>query len=485
MVKAAASLSRAVRPAVLGYYLSRLALMLAALTAIPLLATLLLGEPGLASDLAISIGLLLLPGLPGQRLPAPRTIQVNEALAVVAMTFLLAPVFLLPAFMGQGLSLADALFEAISAFTTTGLSTVAQAQDFSPGFLLLRAWLQWCGGLGFAVFSVALVLGHQSGARRLAGLDTPEGLPWSAMSYARQVLMAYVVLTLVAVALLAVSLGGVLQALIHALAAISTGGFSGYNGSLAGMPSASAPCITVLVSLAGAMPLVLYYRIAKAGHGRLSGDPEWWVFPLVVVLLALLLATALRFDDGMEWSAALYHGSLLGTSAQTTSGFSSMPPAELGDSASLLLILAMLTGGCVGSTAGGMKLLRLLILGKLIIHILRLTSMPTHAVTTMKLGGRNLQAEEIQRALGIILLFMIVVLLSWLIMVGCGVPTMAALFEVVSATGTVGLSAGVVSHELAGGLKLLLCLDMLFGRLEILALLVLLYPPTWLGRRAT
>ncbi|MGD1983701.1 MAG: potassium transporter TrkG, partial [Chromatiaceae bacterium] len=83
----------------------------------------------------------------------------------------------------------------------------------------------------------------------------------------------------------------------------------------------------------------------------------------------------------------------------------------------------------------------------------------------------------------VILLFVLTVVLSWIIMVASGEDVLDALFEVVSAVGTVGLSTGIASHDLATGLKILLCLDMLFGRLEVLALLVLLYPPTWLGRR--
>lgn len=485
MVKAAASLSHAVRGAVLSYYLGRLCLVLALLTTVPFAAALLLGEGDLAGDLAVAIGLLVSLWLPTRHGSAPRRLQGNEALAIVALIFLLAPLFFLPAFAGQGLSLTDAIFESVSAFTTTGLSTVARIREASPGFLLLRAWMQWCGGLGFAVFSIALVLGHESGARRLAGLENPENLSSSAMAYARQVLAAYLALTLVAAALLTASLGDSFQAILHALAAVSTGGFSGYEDSLAGMPSVSAPVITILASISGALPLILYYRIASRYPGGLAGDPEWWIFPLVIVVAGLVLAGALHFNDGMSWRAALYHGALLGASAQTTAGFSTLPIADLGNSAKLLLIIAMLSGGCVGSTAGGIKLLRLLILGKLVAYILRRTSLPTHAVTAMRLGGRTLQADEIQRALVIIVLFMLTIVCSWLIMVAGGQPAMPALFEVVSATGTVGLSAGVVSQGLPDAAKLLLCLDMLLGRLEILAFLVLLYPRTWIGRRAT
>lgn len=483
MDRAAASLSYAVRPRVLRYYLSRLALVLGGLTLVPLVAALAFGELRLAVNLALTVAVLGLLWVPGRRTAPPRRLQVNEALATVALTFVLAPLLMAWPFIGEGLSAEDALFESVSAITTTGLSTLVSVHDHSPGLLLMRAWMQWYGGLGIAVFSVALVLGHLSGARRLTGLDSQDELPASARTYARQVLTAYLLLTLVAVTALWLSLGDGLQALLHALAAISTGGFSGYDLSLAGMPSVVAPYLTIGIALLGALPLVLYYQVVRRRRWELAGDPEWWTLPLVVCLVASLLALALRLDSGMSWSDALYHGGLLGASAQTTAGFSTLPVTQLGDTAKLLLIVAMLSGGSVGSTAGGIKLLRLLILAKLVAFTLRRTTMPGHAVAAVRLGGRNLEAEEMQRALLVILLFVLTVLLSWLIMVAGGQPTLDALFEVVSATGTVGLSAGVTSPDLATGLKLLLCVDMLLGRLEIIALLVLLYPPTWWGRR--
>jgi trk system potassium uptake protein TrkH len=483
MEPSAKILSYAVRPAVLRYYLSRLALVLAGLTLVPFLAALMFGEVRLAGSLAISVALLVLLWLPGRRTSAPRRLQVNEALATVALTFVLTPLSMVPPFAGQGMSLEDAVFESVSAITTTGLSTIAEVHDYSPALLLLRAWMQWYGGLGIAVFSLALVFGHLAGARRLVGLDRQEDLHASTRTYARQVLLAYLVLTLLALLALWLSLGDGLQALLHALAAVSTGGFSGYDQSLADMPSRIAPYLTIGTALLGALPLLLYYQIVSRRSWRLAGDPEWWALPLTVALVALLLVLVLHAEDGMNWSDALHHGVLLGASAQTTAGFSTLPVGELGDSAKLLLIMAMLGGGSVGSTAGGIKLLRLLILAKLVSLILRRTAMPRHAVTTMRLGGRTLETEEIQRALVVILLFILTVVLSWAIMVASGQPVVDALFEVVSAVGTVGLSSGIVSHDLATGLKLLLCLDMLLGRLEIVALLVLIYPPTWLGRR--
>ena len=109
--------------------------------------------------------------------------------------------------------------------------------------------------------------------------------------------------------------------------------------------------------------------------------------------------------------------------------------------------------------------------------------MPPHAVADAHLGGRRLEAADIERTMLVLGLFTATILVSWLIFVGQGFAALDALFEVVSAVSTVGLSSGISGPELAPTLKLLLCTDMLLGRLEILALLVLLYPRTWIGRR--
>ncbi|WP_240761491.1 potassium transporter TrkG [Nitrosococcus wardiae] len=174
---------------------------------------------------------------------------------------------------------------------------------------------------------------------------------------------------------------------------------------------------------------------------------------------------------------------LLGFSALTTAGFSNLEVADLDPASKLLLMGMMSVGGGIGSTAGGIKILRLLIFLRLVQLLIQRTALPPQAVHKPRLAGRILQEEEIQQILLLIMLFGLVVVFSWLGFVLLGEPSLNALFEVVSATGTVGLSTGITGPGLHPFLKLLLCIDMLLGRLEIIALLVLCYPRTWIGRR--
>lgn len=142
----------------------------------------------------------------------------------------------------------------------------------------------------------------------------------------------------------------------------------------------------------------------------------------------------------------------------------------------------MVTGAGVGSTAGGVKLLRVLILIRVLqLAILRVQA-PRHAVSSPALGGRHLDSHQIEHALLLLLLFPLVILISWLPFLAAGYAPLDALVEVVSATATVGLSTGITGPGLEPPLKALLTLDMLAGRVEIIALLVLVYPGTWYKR---
>ena len=146
--------------------------------------------------------------------------------------------------------------------------------------------------------------------------------------------------------------------------------------------------------------------------------------------------------------------------------------------------MSMFIGGGIGSTTGGIKILRLLILLRLFQILLQRTTISSHAVSEARLGGKLLESDDIQRALLLIFLFLLVILFSWFAFLMFGYPAMDALFEVVSAIGTVGLSTGITGEDLPQVLKALLCIDMLVGRVEIVALLVVLYPATWFGKRA-
>jgi trk system potassium uptake protein TrkH len=240
----------------------------------------------------------------------------------------------------------------------------------------------------------------------------------------------------------------------------------------------------MLVAFLSAISLHLYWRTThtdwRAGLKILVTDVELRAFFLTCLLTGGTL-TLLGWLHGT--SAPWYNGMMTGISAQTTTGFAIAEIAGIDHASKVVMILSMLIGGSVGSSAGGFKILRLLILLRLFQLMLRRTTMPVHAVAEPYLGDQRIGADETNRALQLILLFLILIIVSWIPFVLLGYDPLDALFEVVSASGTVGLSSGIAGPDLEPALKGVLCLDMLAGRVEIVALLVVLYPRTWFGRR--
>lgn len=457
--------------------LGQLSLILAVLLAVPTLVAALAGDAPLAWRLLLAaLAPALALGLSAQgRQPEDRSLRTNEALMVAALAFILAAVLLTYPFMAAGLSLADAWFEAVSAVTTTGLSTIMHPEGKSDAFLFARAWGQWFGGLGMVILSLALSFGRVADMPRLAATTWEEEDPSRGIrAHARGMLVVYLLLTLTGIGLASACGLAPFPALIHVLAAVSTGGFGALSDSLASLGRPAQFALLTVAAL-GALPLHLYLRAWYLGQAEFWRDPE------LRALLAAILVTA----GLLWWLTALSPADALlqGLSAQTTTGFSTLDLAGLEPAGKLVLILSMALGGGVGSTAGGVKLLRLLIFLRLLQLALWRAQLPRHAVADPTLGGRRLEPAQIEHALLLILLYLLLVLGSWLPFLVAGYPALDALFEVVSATATVGLSTGITGPDLEPGLKLVLGLDMLAGRVEILALLVLLYPGSWYKQR--
>jgi trk system potassium uptake protein TrkH len=481
--KQATELRYAVRFRVVLKYFGQLCLVLAALTLVPLVMSVIFGDSRLSLRYGIVIGGLGALGGCLARLRAPTRVQPNEGMMLVALMFLFTPLVMAYPMTGFGLSFLDAFFEAVSAVTTTGLSTQATLVGVPAAFLFSRAWMQWYGGLGIVVLSLALVMQPGLLAKGLAANESePDELVGSTKAHTRRVLKVYGALTVIGIGGSLLVGMGLFDAVLHTFAAVSTGGFAPRDDSLATFSWPAQAWITLLC-FAGAIPLTLYHRIFWQKR-RVAVDMfQLLAAAAAVAVVTLLLVASMRVRGGLPWAQALHQAPLLAVSAQSTAGFSSMPCSDLDPDSKLAVIFSMIVGGGAGSTAGGFKLLRLLIAFSVFRLIIVRTCLPRHAVIEPRLAGRRLQGDEIQEALLLIFLYVVVVAVSWLQFVATGYDPLDSLFEVVSATGTVGLSVGITSAELPAQLKGVLCADMLLGRLEIVAWLVLLFPGTWFGKR--
>nr|HQU62955.1 potassium transporter TrkG [Nitrosomonas sp.] len=190
-----ALLQKPVRIAVIGKYLGQLLTVLAILMLLPLLVSLVFSEFEFTIRFIIVEILLLSIGLPLMPIDAPAGLQTNEGLVISALVFMLSPLVMTLPVMGAGLGFIDALFETVSAFTTTGLSVVTDLQQQSRTFLFSRTYMQWIGGLGIVVLTIVLLLRPGIYLRKLVELDESEDIVGSTVLYARRILLIYMVLT--------------------------------------------------------------------------------------------------------------------------------------------------------------------------------------------------------------------------------------------------------------------------------------------------
>lgn len=476
------ALAQPVRYRVLTRYLARIGFAVIVLRLVPILVSWLAGDREFTISQLITLTTLCVICLPLAHIQAPEDIKDNEVLVISALSFFLSAASGGIPFMAEGLSGMDAFFEAVSGVTTTGLSTMSRVQQHSTGFLFERAWMQWYGGLGVVLFSIALLFPDRGiAARRLALGDVSDSrdILGNARSHSVKLLITYSILTVIVISILLLAGVAPLSAVTHVLSGISTGGFSIYDASLAAIDQWSVQFFMMLCCMLGAVSLPFYYRFVSNGIKELAFHPE---IPGLLAL-SLFVITLLFFcaeENGTDVLMRLKNAAILGLSAQTTTGFSTVDVAALDNASKLSLIFSMLVGGSIGSTAGGIKILRLLIVLRLLQFFIERTALPAHAVLERQLNGDKLESDEIERALVLIVIFMGTVLCSWLPFLLAGYNPLDALFEVVSACSTTGLSAGITRTGLEPGLKAVLIFDMLLGRVEFLAFLVFLYPRTWI-----
>jgi len=315
VAKQAAELKYAVRFRVVFKYFGQLCLVLGALTLVPLVMSLIFGETYITLRyVVVFLGLAGL-GLVTARLRAPSSVQANEGMVLAALMFLFTPLVMSYPMMGSGLGFLDALFEAVSGVTTTGLSTKTTLVDAPQTFLFARAWMQWYGGLGVVVLSLALIMKPGLVAKGLAITEAePDDLVGGTRAYAQRALKVYGVLTALGIiGSLAVGLG-LFDAALYTFAAVSTGGFAPHDGSLAMFGWLAQVWITLLC-LAGAIPLAFYYRMLKEKRRVAVDFLQLQAVVIASVVVSVAVGATMRLSAGAAWPQIIHHAPLLALSA--------------------------------------------------------------------------------------------------------------------------------------------------------------------------
>ena len=475
-------LLRPVRHGVVLNYLGQLMMLLGAGLAVPAVAGLLTAEwvmllahLGLGAAVA-GAGWLL------RRWTVESAIRPVEALVVGGLIYIVASLVLAPIFRVGGLPWIDACFEGMSSCTTTGLSMIADTSAVPRTLLFTRALMQWYGGLGFVILTLAVLVPPGSSASRLltTQLEKTEVVP-SAVAAAKSLSHLYFAYTLITIILLLVTGVGVFDSFCYGLATVSTGGFPTHPDSAAGLwwPSLLALIPFMLI---GAWPLTLYRRWRAEGLSAALGDSQVRVLTaLALVWIAVLLVLFQTTDAARGYRAV--DAVFLGISLQTGTGFTTVDPATLSPLGKLVMLAPMNIGGALGSTAGAVKIYRLLVLIALLrMTVFRTVLRPT-VVKPFLVGGRSLSRDEVETVAAFVIGYIVLLVLSTACFTAAGHDPLNSLFECSSALGASGFTVGLTSAALPAWGKLLLTFSMWVGRIEIIPAALVLYPPVWVGRR--
>ena len=413
----------------------------------------------------------------------------REGVLIVVGSWLLASVSGAVPYVVSGAipSVVDALFESASGFTTTGASILPDIEALPAPILFWRSMTQWLGGIGIVVLFVALLSELGPGARFLFKLEVPGPKAEILHARVRQTAVAlfriYLILTATQVTLMLLLGAGLYDSLVHAFSTVSTGGFSPYTDSVAHF-SRPIQIVILLFMLAAGVNFALYYALATRRELGVLRDVELRVY-LGLTLAASGIVALDLYAAGIDHTidAALLDGAFQAVSLLTTTGFATADFAGWPGMAHAVLIGLMFVGGCAGSTAGGAKIIRLLIGWKVAMREVRLTFSP-NAVVAISVGEAIVPEESLRGVVALLLLWA----LGWgfgalLLSVGdtdivtAATASLATLSNIGPGLSAVGPTENFAFF--ATWQKALMVVLMWLGRLEFFAVLALLLPHFW------
>jgi trk system potassium uptake protein TrkH len=416
-------------------------------------------------------------------------INQREGMAIVAVGWTVVGLFgAIPFFLGDVyFSFTDAFFESVSGFTTTGASVLTNIEGLSKGLLFWRSFIQWLGGMGIIVLSVAILPFLGVGGMQLYKAEVPTPVPDKLKPRIRDTAMilwkVYALISLAEVIFL--MLGGMtlFDALCHTFTTMPTGGFSTKNASIAHYNSLYFDCVIIVFMLLAGINFSLHYQMLRGKPLALWQDSECRFFLGAVALLTVVVSFDILGSVYAAIGEALQYGVFQVVSIVTTTGFATADYEKWPAMSQLILLLCMFLGASAGSTGGGMKCLRIMLCFKFCYKELFSLVHP-HAVSHIKIGGKPVADDVMRSVLGFLALYMGLFALSSVLLAGLGVDFTTAFSAVAAAIGNIGPGFGMVGPvdnyaqiPILGKWLLIWC--MLLGRLEIFTVVILLVPEFW------
>jgi len=448
---------------------------------------------GTANLFLVSAGILFITGM-AIFIPVRHVheeLRLRDGFLVVtacwlALTLVGAVPFLL--LMHPEISYVDAVFESMSGLTTTGATILTNIDELPRGVLYYRQQLQWLGGLGIVVLAVAILPMLRIGGMQLYRAETPGPHKESKLTpritgTAKALWLIYLGITVLCA--LAYWLGGMtlFDAVGHAFSTVAIGGMSTHDAGFAWFDSPTLEAIaTVFMVIAGINFAIHFTSWKRASAQPYFHDPELKVYASLLLGFSVLTTIALYLNGTYESIAeSARYASFQVVSVMTTTGFSTTNFAIWPSFIPIMLICIAFIGGCAGSTCGGMKVIRIMLLYQQAIREVNRLIHP-HAVIPVKIGGRKTSATVMDAVWGFFFLYVASFVMITIALNAVGVDPVTAYAAAAACITNLGPGLGDVSANyasLSSTAKVILSFAMLMGRLEIFTLLVLFSPAFW------
>ena len=413
----------------------------------------------------------------------------RDGYCIVTFTWFLFTLFgMLPFYFSGGIpSVTDAFFETMSGFTTTGATILDDIESLSHGLLFWRSLTQWIGGLGIVFFTIAVLPIFGGGTIQLFSAEaigvTHDKTHPRIDVMAKWLWMIYAILTVVETMLLMIGGMSFFDAVCHSFSTTATGGYSTKQASVAYWNSPFIEYVIAIFMILSGINFSLYFMCLKGKGKRLFQDDEFRWFMKSVSILTLVITLALVFQNHYDWEKAFRRALFQVATAHTSCGFATDDYNLWPSFTWMLLIFAMLSGGCTGSTSGGIKNMRLMILARNIKNEFKRMLHP-RAVLPVRVNRQVISPSIIASVNTFFVFYLFCALVGWTLLMFFGVGLTEAMSTVISSLGNVGPGLGAFGPAfswaaLPDAAKWVLSFLMLIGRLELFAVLLLFYSGFW------
>lgn len=416
--------------------------------------------------------------------------KIRDGYLIVALCWILASWIAAAPFVlsGEIPNPIDAFFETCSGFSTTGASILTDVEVMSKGLLFWRSFTHWLGGMGILIFAIALLpslgINGQAIAKAEAPGPTLDKLTPKLSDTAKMLYIMYICFTVAEIILLKIGGLSFFDALVFTFGTVGTGGLAPYNDSVAHFDSAYVDMVISTFMIMSGINFNLYFILLRHGFSNFFRDAELKLFLLIIGLSTLFIGMNLYFTNVYDsFSSALRYSlfqtaTIISTTGYMTANFDLWPTFS-----TMILLILMIVGSCSSSTGGGIKVIRLLVLLKLIKRGISLKLHP-NAFVSLKIGNKTIPTDTVSAITGFIFLYIFTIFASTILVSLDGYNLLTSFSAVVACLGNIGpgfdLVGPIMNYSLfSDGTTLLLAILMLTGRLELFTIFLLLTPRFW------